>query len=42
MKEKIHSIDERIHHRICDAQKHLVQGIGDMMKEYIKEVTSIE
>ena len=42
MKKNLHSIDVRIHHRICDAQKHLAQGISDMMKEYIKEVTSIE
>ena len=39
MKENMHSIDVRIHHRICDAQKQLVQGIGDMMKEYITDVT---
>ena len=42
MKENMDSINVRIHHRICDAQKHLEQGIGDMMKEYISEVTSIE
>ena len=42
MKENMHSIDVRIHHRICDAQKHLVQGKGDSMKEYINQVTSIE
>ena len=42
MKRKFHSIDVRNHHRIGDAQKHLVQGIGDMMKEFINEVTSIE
>ena len=42
MKEKMHSIDMRIHHRICDAQKHLVQGKGDLMKDYINQVTSIQ
>ena len=42
MKEKMHFIDVRNHHRNCDAQKHLEHGIGDMMKEYINEVTSIE
>ena len=42
MKKNSHSIDVRFHHRICDAQKHLVQGKGDWMKEYINEVTSIE
>ena len=42
MMENMHSIDVRNHHRICDAQKHLVQGIGDMMKEFINEVTSIQ
>ena len=42
MKKNLHSIDVRFHHRICDAQKHLVQGIGHMMKEYINKVTSIQ
>ena len=42
MKENMHSIDVRIHHRIRDAQKHLAQGKGDSMKEYINQVTSIE
>ena len=42
MKRDLHSIDVRFHHRICDAQKHLVQGIGDSMKEFINQVTSIE
>ena len=42
MKKNLHSIDVRFHHRICDAQKHLVQGKGDWMKEYINKVTSIE
>ena len=42
MKENMHSIDVRIHHRISDAQKHPVQGKGYLMKEYINEVTSIE
>ena len=42
MKENIHSIDVRIHQRICDAQKHLVQGKGDLMKDYINQVTSIQ
>ena len=26
MQEKLHSIDVRIHHRICDVQKHLSPG----------------
>ena len=42
MKDNMHSIDVRIHHRICDAQKHLVEGKGYFMKEYINEETSIE
>ena len=42
MKEKMHSIDVRIHQRICDAQKHLVQGKGNLMNEYINQMTSIE
>ena len=42
MKENMYSIDVRIHHRICDAQKHLVQGKGNLMNEYINKMTSIE
>ena len=42
MKENMHSIDVRIHHRICDAQKHLSQGKSNLMKELINQVTSIE
>ena len=42
MKKILHSIDVRIHHRICDTKKHLVQGKGNLMNEYINEVTSIE
>ena len=38
----MHSINVTIHQRICDAQKHLVQGKGDSMTEYINEETSIE
>ena len=42
MKENMHSIDVRIHNRICDTQKHLVQGKGNLMNEYINQMTSIE
>ena len=42
MKENMHSIDVRIHHRICDAQKHLVQGKGNLINEYINQLTSLE
>ena len=42
MKENMYSIDVRIHHRICDAQKHLVQGKGNLMNEYINQMTLIE
>ena len=42
MKENMHSIDVRIHHRICDAQKHLVQGKSNLMNDYINQMTSIE
>ena len=42
MKENMHSIDVRIHYRICDVQKHLLQGKGNLMKEFINQVTSIE
>ena len=31
MKENITSKDVRFHHRICDAQKHLVQGTGNFI-----------
>ena len=31
--ENITSIDVRFHHRICDAQKHLVYGNGKLMEE---------
>ena len=42
MKENMHFIDVRIHHRICDAQKHLLQGKSNLMKKFINHVTSIE
>ena len=42
MKKKFHSIHLRNHNRICDAQKHLVQGKGNLMNEYINQMTSIE
>ena len=42
MKKNFHSIDMRFNHRICDAQKHLVQGKGNLMNEYINQMTSIE
>ena len=31
IKENITSKDVRFHHRICDAQKHLVQGTGNFI-----------
>ena len=31
MKENMTSKDVRIHHRICDALKHLVQGTGNFI-----------
>ena len=31
MKEKIHSNDVKIHSRICDARKNLLQGTGNWM-----------
>ena len=31
MKENMTSKDVRFHHRICDAQKHLVQGTGNFI-----------
>ena len=42
MMENMHSVDVRNHHRICDAQKHQVQGKGNLMNEYINQMTSIE
>ena len=34
--------DVRIHQRIFDAQKYLLQGTGNFMEESIKKETSIE
>ena len=31
MKEHMNSKDVRFHHRICDAQKHIVQGNGNFI-----------
>ena len=31
MKENMTSKDVRFHHRICDAQKHLVHGAGNFI-----------
>ena len=42
MKENLHSIDVRFHHRICDAQNHLVHGKGNLMNEYKTQMTLIE
>ena len=42
MKENMHSIDVRNHHRICYAQKNLVQGKGNLMKKFINQMTLIE
>ena len=42
MKRNLHSIDVRFHHRICDAQKHLVQGKGNLLNEYKNQMTLIE
>ena len=32
----------RNHHRICDAQKHLLPGTNNLMEESINQETSIE
>ena len=40
--ENIHSKDVRNHHRICDAQKHLLPGTGNLMEESINQETSTE
>ena len=42
MKKNIHSIDVRNHHRLCDGLKHLLQGKGNLNKEFINQVKSIE
>ena len=42
MKKKLHSIDVIFHHRICDAQKHLVQEEGNLMNDFINQVKLIE
>ena len=31
MKENITSKDVRFHHKICDAQKHRIQGTGNVI-----------
>ena len=40
--ENIHSKDVRNNHRICDAQKHLLPGTGNLMEESINQETSTE
>ena len=40
--ENIHSKDVRNHHRICDTQKHLLSGTGNLMEESIHQETSTE
>ena len=42
IKENIHTIDVRNHHRICDAQKHLLQGSGNLIEKSIEHELSIE
>ena len=41
MKENITSKDVRFHHRICDAQKHLVQGTGHKCHKFVQELRKI-
>ena len=36
-RENITSKDVRFHHRICDAQKHLVQGAGNFLNFSINQ-----
>ena len=40
--QKICRKDVRNHHRICDAQKHLLSGTGNLMEESINQETSTE
>ena len=40
--ENIHFKDVRNHHRICDAQKHLLPGTCNLMEESINQETSTE
>ena len=40
--ENIHSKDVRNHHRICDAQKHLLPGTSNLMEVSINQEISIE
>ena len=42
MKENIRCKEVRNDHRICDAQKHLLQVTGTMMEESIDHEISIE
>ena len=41
MKGNITSKDVRFHHRICDAQKHLVQGTGHKCHKFVQELRKI-
>ena len=41
MEDSILRKDVRIHHRICDAQKHLVQRKGHLIEESINREKSI-
>ena len=41
MKENMTSKDVRFHHRICDAQKLLVQGTGNKCHKFVQELRKI-
>ena len=41
MEDNILRKDVRIHHRICDTQKHLVQRTGHLIEESINREKSI-
>ena len=42
MKNNINSKDVRIHHRICGAQNHLLQGAGNLMEKFVNQGTVVE
>ena len=38
LQQIVHSVDVRIHHRILDAQKHLLQTLDKELKKFIKSI----
>ena len=38
MQQIVHSVDVRIHHRIWDAQKHLLQTLDKAFQKFIESI----